>query len=358
MIVEKLYEGEAAPRSPMRAGQFRMSMSEACTRRTGYEFLGYPPELSDADDRTAVVMQDGNLHEQDIVRRLLLKGFNIWNFGEGQTWVSTKVGNQVWRGHPDLFIEVDGVTYGLDVKAFRDEVFRREVAGAEEVLPGRYVITDPAIFTEGPFSIMGQMQLYLHSEKARELGITEWIVLIKNKNTAELAECIIPLMPDYLDYVTSRWRGFWGYMTAKRLPGRNFEKGSIECRYCSFRERCWGPLGRLRKRTVELDDPDLVHTAQLWREGKDFEKRATTRLELSKLRFEQAAIQNNSDRIIVDELEIQVNIRSRTSLSTGYVSELLERLRREGALTDDVYNECWDETTYTEVRVADRRKRG
>ncbi len=355
MIIEKLYQGEGISRSPLKPGVLRMSMAEACTRRTAYEFLGYEPATSEDDEVRSIVMQDGTLHEQDIVRRLLMKGFNIWNYGDGQTWVTVERDGLFWRGHPDLFVEVEGKYYGLDVKAYRDEIFKRCVATADEVQPGRFVINDPMVMAEGSFPVMGQMQLYLHSEKARALKVSDWIVVIKNKNTAELAECIIPQMDDYLDRIGEHWKGFWSSMAVKRLPRRNHEKNTIVCRYCAFQQQCWGVLKTLREGSVEIVDEELVKRALLWREGKKFKSASEVRIELARLAFEEAAILHKVRRLSIDDLKVVVSDRSRTGLDTSYTASLLESLKREGKITSQQFDDCWSTSNYVEVRVSDTR---
>jgi len=354
MLVEKLYEGEARPRTPFSAGVIRMSMSEACTRRIAMEYLGYEVSVDPASDVYAARMQDGLLHEQDIVRRLLMKGVKIWNFGERQTWVTLKLHNLFWRGHPDLFCELEGKIYGLECKAFRGEVFERYVSSAEEVLPGRFVIRDLSVLMSGPFPLMGQVQLYLNTDKSQKLGIEGWLVLIKNKNTAELAECLVPRIPDYLEKVASRWRGFWALVSVGRLPPRGFSKSSANCRLCPFFEPCWGVLSRVSPGVKELDEPALMEKVRLWREAAQLESMASVRKELARIAFGEAAIAHDSRTLKLGGLEVRVNNRSRTGLDSGYTSELLTELLARGVISSEQYDSCWSETEYTEVRVVDR----
>lgn len=358
MIIEKLYADEYQPRSGFQPGVLRMSSADACTRAAAYTQLGYEEKKGDRADVRQVVMQDGDLHERDVVRRLLLKGFNIWNYGEGQAFVTVQQGNNFWRGHPDLFIEIGGKYYGLDVKGFRDEVFRMHTAGAVQVKPGIWHINDPMVMAEGSFPVMGQMQMYLHSEKAKALGVEEWIVLIKNKNTAELAECVIPKMPDYYDRIGDRWKGFWALIAAGRLPDRNFDRSSLNCKLCGFYNTCWEILEKLPESDgrVKWDhDPNVVERARLWREGKKYEKMAATRLELAKLTFIKIAAENGLRELSIDGLNVNVKQRSRRFIDSGYTQGLLEELLEQGHITDKQYDDCWDVTEYPEVRIADTR---
>lgn len=351
MIIETIYQGEASPRQALSPGVIRMSMSETCTRRAAYEFLGREAPQTEQDDLHAAVMQDGNLHEQDVVRRLLVKGFKIWNFGQGQTWVTVTHNGLFFRGHPDLFADIKGQVYGLEVKGYRQEVFQMYISGAEEIKPGMFQITNPMNLSHGSFPILGQIQLYLHSEKATSLGVKEWILLIKNKNTAEMAECVVPMMPDYLDRVTARWKGFWSLVQVERLPGRNFERNSRACKLCPFREPCWGPLTRLPDNIVVLTDERFSELMSRWYKLKGYDGKISDQMDEIKLAFEEEAIKQKANQLVVGDSTVRVSNRERTSLNSDKVEALLERLRAEGVISTEDFDSCYQTSEYTEVRI-------
>ncbi|KKL72522.1 hypothetical protein LCGC14_2084030, partial [marine sediment metagenome] len=73
MIVDKFYIGEHTPWSALSKGTFRMSSAEQCTRRAGYQFLKYSEDDESApgyDDFRSVVLEEGNLQEVEVVRRI------------------------------------------------------------------------------------------------------------------------------------------------------------------------------------------------------------------------------------------------------------------------------------------------
>lgn len=328
-----------------------MSMADTCTRRAGYEYLGTPTDLTGKDDLSTAVMQDGNMHEKDIVRLLLERGYDIRNFGTDQTWTVIKSPSNFWRGHPDLFLYHDNKPYGLEIKGYRTEVFDVITAGSLEVSPGIFHVTDPEALDRPSFSMSGQIQMYLHSEKAVKLGIDSWIVVIKNKNTSELAECIVPKMPSIIDNIDKRWLSFWTMMSVERLPNRNFEIGSIQCKLCPFRKRCWDGLSKLGDTTVEV--PEVGEAVSNWRTGISMTKTGDKLVASAKLVFEQTALKVKSAHLRADDLTVNINLRSRSGIDKDHVENLLTILLREGVITKEQFDKCWTETEYIELRMRD-----
>ncbi|KKN11660.1 hypothetical protein LCGC14_1024340, partial [marine sediment metagenome] len=227
---------------------------------------------------------------------------------------------------------------------------------SEEVLPGRYVLYDQTLLHDVTFPYMGQIQMYLHSDKAVKQGIEQWLLLVKNRDSGAVMECLIDKDPEYLAAITTRWKNFWVYMLAGRLPNRNFEKTSDQCKYCPFQKRCWGALAELPKKKVELEETEeLLRATELWREGKVFEKKAGLRLDWSKLQFENEAINQKANRLSVDGIDIIISDREREGLNTDYVRSLLARLVKEKALTPEEAKECFTVTEYTQMNVKDRQ---
>lgn len=239
MIVDKLYSDIAQPRYAMTRGSIRMSLAGACTRREGYSYLKYPEDQKQIGRQSAAA-KDGDLHENDIIERMKEHDFEMWNHGrDNQLTVhyTDKFGNN-WLGHPDLFTKIDGDNWGVDVKGFRTEVFQSHITNAIEIQPGVYVavVRD---FDKRPYSVIPQMQLYLHSEEAVAQNVKGWIIVMKDKNDASIAEVIVYPDDAYLDKLVTNWRDFWSLMSVKRLPKRNFEFDSQECHQCPFFQTCW-----------------------------------------------------------------------------------------------------------------------
>ena len=242
MIVDKFYVGEYTLWAPLSKGTFRMSGAEQCTKKAGYQFLKIPEDLEftpGENDFKAVVLEEGNLHEIEVVRRIQSYGFKIWNFGQGQKWVLYRFEEQVWRGYPDLFVEIDDTVYGIEVKSTGDELFNGYADQAEEVRPGRFILKDQKVLHNSTFPYMGQIQMYLHCETMVEESVDQWLLLLKNRDNGAVLECLISKDPEYLANITTRWKNFWVYVTAGRLPKRNFEEIGEQCKLCPFFKRCW-----------------------------------------------------------------------------------------------------------------------
>ena len=329
-----------------------MSLADACQRREAYLLYGAEEDDGYLDDRKAVAMYDGNLHEQDLVRRLLSKGHQVWNYGSGQKTSQLTSQGLFFRGRPDLFLERDSTHYGLEIKAFKDIAFEKLTQNSEEIEPGIFRILDPKVLTIRPFPVMGQIQLYLHSSAAEELQVEEWILIVKNKNTSELAECVIPKMPEILDEVVGRWVGFWGYIGADRLPERPFSNDSLECKLCAFYKRCWDNLAMIPNTSTVVENPEL---SEDWRKGKalsDYGEMLTERARVGIIALAESV---GARRLEIDGLKTVIKNDHRRGFDTDYTKLLLDTLRMEGQITEAQYTDCFTTHFHMEVRVRDTR---
>jgi hypothetical protein len=300
-------------------------------------------------------MEDGNLHERDIITRLLWQEYEVVNYGDKQRRVTTKVKTVNWSGRSDAYIKLDGQSYGLEIKALRAEAFEKYIQGASEVKSGRY-IGDASLLMERPWPMMGQVQLYLHSDLSKFMGIDQYILIMKNKNTAELAEFQIDKQPEYLEYLHDRWSNFWSLVTKKKLPERAFSSDSVECQYCPFRLRCWGNEFELRPETLELnEDEELQEVVKIWREGRSLEKSSAVRIEYSKLKFANRFEEIGVDKLIVDDFQVSLSRVTSKRLSNERATNLLYYMVREGYIDRETVDSCFD--TGESIRITPRDKK-
>lgn len=371
MLIEKMYERQAIPRSPMSNGNIRMSLAGGCPRQEGYYYLGYEPDKSARDfDAIAVSsMKDGDMHEGSIVAELISIGFNVWNHGDDQLLTFAR-GDTLkglrYSGHPDLFTKiVDEETgeyknYGIELKGYRTERFESYVEGATEVSRGKYIFS-PELLKKRPWPVMPQVQLYLHSEAALKQNVDGWIAIIKNKNTAELAECLVEKDTEYLLGILARWSGFWALMAAKRLPPRFFSDDSTECQYCPFQERCWNvkhPLALIGKKEVSLSEKSILALDQAVedrRRGKAAQTISETMLESARKVFVQEMINYETNELTHSGLTSTISEITPHRLNTDPVKELLSELLDTGVISEERYDSLWTDNPYQEVRFKDRR---
>lgn len=246
LILDDIYVGESKTWAPLSRGMLRMSGAEQCTRRAGYSFMKTPedvagdPEAKILADFKAVVLEEGNMHERDIVRRLMNLGLEVTNFGTKQTWTKLKYKGLMWRGYPDLFVKTtDEETVGVEIKSTEIDLFNKYLPFADKIRPGVYSLPDQTVLHDAAFPYMGQIQLYLHSDKAVEMGIERWVLVLKERNNGAMLECVITKDQEYLDALSKRWKGFWMLVGAGRIPKRNFEQDTEQCRLCPFTKTCW-----------------------------------------------------------------------------------------------------------------------
>ena len=355
MIIESLYEESVWHRSPMSNGTIRMSMDEGCPRQQAYVIMNYEADYEESG-RSQIAADDGNLHEADVVNRLLQAGYRCWNFGEDEAMVYLEKDGVRFRGHPDLFMELsDGEVVGVELKGYRDEIFKAFCVGAYSPERGLYIVTNYDRLTKRPFPLMGQIQMYLHSDTAVEYGIERWVLLMKNKNTADLAEFTVEKDTEYLDRLIRKWKGFWGYTEAGRLPDRFFGDDSSECRRCVFREKCWG-LPEIPKDGKEIIDvPELSTAASLRRSGVVLKKEGEDMIEESRMQFLSEHIRLEVDKIQSDKMYSTVSDRSRKGLSSPVVNKVLASMLEKNHISFEEYEECFSETNYQEVRFRDRK---
>lgn len=370
MLIEKMYQGDIRPRSPMRGGTIRMSLAAGCPRHEAYIILNYPLD-DDArvwDGVSVAAMKDGNMHEGAIVAELITAGCNVWNHGDDQVLTFAR-GDTLrglrYSGHPDLFTRVveedtgEFETFGIEVKGYRTEIFEKYVNGAQEISRGKYLM-NPEVLKVRPWPIMPQVQLYLHSEAAEKMGVQRWVVILKNKNTAELAECIVEKDIDYLQGVLERWTGFWVMTDVQRLPKRFFSDDSKECERCEFFKRCWGvkrPLSQLPAKAIELSEKSALALEQASlnrRRGMAAKAISEELIESSRMVYVQEMINYNTSSIEFDGLKATISPRNRHGINQTAVKDLLERQLREGIITEWVYDSMWSDTEYEEVRYDDR----
>ena len=357
MLIESLHGVSQWTRSPMTNGNIRMSMTENCPRQQVYVALGFEQDYPETG-RSQMAADDGNLHEADVVNRFLQAGYRCWNYGEDQAMVHFQRDGVRFRGHPDLFMETpEGEVVGVELKGYRDETFRQFVQGATQTVPGMWSVSDWSKLTKRPYPLMGQLQMYLHSDTSASYGIDKWILVMKNKNTAELAECIITKDDDYINRLIRKWKGFWAYIEAGRLPERFFGDDSIECRRCLFREKCWN-LGE-----VFTSKEDVVHVkglekfASMRREGSLLKKDAEGLLEEARMAFLTEHINKEANRIECDGLTSTVSERNRRGLDSTEVNKVLAHMLEKGNIDDQQYDDCFNDSTYQEVRFKDVKPR-
>lgn len=375
MFVENIYAGKAFKREPMSTnGNIRMSLSGHCRRKEGYYILGYEPDETaksqDKDDVMAARAADGYMHEAAMISEIVSLGYQVWNTGDNQALTffrGEKAKGLRFSGHPDIFCNIvdeerKPETVLIELKAYRQEIFQLFVHQAVEVKPGKFIIPYSDNLRLELYDLIPQIQMYLHSEEAERYNVRRCFLLMKNKNTAEVAECCVWKDSKYVDEIISRWKGFWGYITTEKLPPRPYADTSKECNYCPFFEQCWGfrkPLAaKDRKLTVEdLDAKSLKLIEKaviLRRRGKEGEDRSKADNQVARQVFIQELLKYEASSLTFDGLTVNLNWRTRNAIDNSKVEAFLKELLETGYIDEDKYKSFWGETEYPEVRYQDR----
>jgi hypothetical protein len=344
MIVDKLFPDTPWFRETPRHGIIRMSQVEGCPRALGLSYLGYEPDFPESS-RSSRVLDDGTIHEKDIVDRLINYGFDIWNFMDDQTTVHRRSRGVHYVGHPDILGKYQDRPLGFELKGFRTERFAKYLEGAVEIADGAFSNENLEPLMRRPWPLMGQVQSYLNSETSQQMGIEEWIVIIKDKNTSEFVEFVVPKLPDYLDALDRKWYSFWSLMSVERVPKHFFEQDSMECSRCEYRKTCWGLVQGFKKESITLDT--LEQAASWRRRGLELEKEADLLLSSARHEFLMAAIDNEVDQVIGSGLKATVSYRKSKRLDTRAVEGYLKL-----HVTPEEMEGFYNVTEYPEVRFS------
>lgn len=189
----------------------------ACRRMMAYKRLGFPALPEDTERRA--VMNDGDVHHEAIRKQLLDAGLNLTDV-EKEVLVEIVPGFPV-KGRIDGIVEIDGVKLLLEIKSASQNSYWEMIKNG---LTWRY---------------MAQVQALL---KATDLTTAN--VLLKNKNSGELADIIVYRDPAILANLQERLSQAYN-ATPENLPERDNkpdEDGVYvwECVGCLWRHHCTG----------------------------------------------------------------------------------------------------------------------
>ena len=285
-------------------GVYRMSESGNCPRVLAAPKLGYEP-IPESESQIKL-LKHASRHEQVVADALSDEGYTLLDaglcldclkeFGEKRYGFHVEIITFLIRliGHIDRLIVVNGSSYPLEIKSlgrFTFEKFKRERFGYSP-------------------SYAGQEACYLEAIKR------PGFYAVQNRDTGELLKYSIPRngkfielegferleIPITYEQVESKLHLVELGVQNQDLPQTAFDEKSNECRWCRVRYLC--SKEDKEEKAKDLNLPTLLEAAELYKEGKQFERMAEERVEQARQVFITHAKEQGLEKYRVQNLSI------------------------------------------------------
>lgn len=298
----------------------RMSEVGQCIKALAARSLGYESLPTSPGSQT--IMEEGKLHEGVVAQKLVSEGYALeevpvcisclQEFSEERNGIHVELVADSLRfiGHLDRRICVNGNWYPLEIKSMGRFTFAKFERLGFEAFP----------------EYSGQEACYLEAEKRPGLYV------VKCRDTGEIRRFVVPYQGTSLDgwdelpllqpfdSVVTRLRQVEQHILAGAVPDYSYDDKSSQCRYCSYRYLCLEQQREIPG--VEL--PDLLEAAALWKEGKQLEAEAETKLEAAKLSFLTYAKEQGMEKFRVGGVSVSyAGKKQRRYLDEAKLRELL-----------------------------------
>ena len=252
---------------------------EECEAYLCHVRLGHQP--LPMQGRVRHLLDDGNVHEADIVQRLINGGFDVLNVGNNQLYVHCLDGDIKVNGHPDGVLR--RVPVALQKLDWADDRFSWD--SNHHLLE----ITAPNTFAfqrYGHEHLRGvnwrkfvQTHLYLGSEELRD-DMQCAVVIVKNKMTSALYEEGLTFDPSIITLTVEKLKRVEELVSKNIVSSKRCSDWHRD--YCKFRHLCFTEPDEARALPVTgfLDASKLLEYQQLhealdaYTQGKEYESMA------------------------------------------------------------------------------------
>ena len=228
--------------------------------------------------RVRHMLDDGLMHEHDIVNRLRSNGIKVLHsYSEGQMLVHCydKDGISI-VGHPDGVLDSVGGPIELD---YADEKFRFEnrYYGLEITAPNHFgfLRVEKSHLRSEMWRKYVQIHMYLNSEEFRAYSDC-MVVVIKSKNTSALYEEGVSLDHLVVTDTIEKLKRVGDFVSRSQVSP--YRCDDWRRHYCRYRELCFGEVvlsdvsrsGILEGESL-AEAEQLLEASQLWLKGKSLE---------------------------------------------------------------------------------------
>lgn len=246
----------------------RISESASCIRAGVYDRLGFQSEKEKPSAESIAIIEDGNLHEEDMVRKLERIGIRVTNRQE-LIEIPGRTHTGLIRGKTDgrLFLadQVINAAKALGVRL------------PEDMLPGTYLVELKSIGDYG-FEILNsqpirshqlQTQLYLH--KLLEMGIDKALVIYKCRETADIKWFLVRYDPELVAEAFKHFEDIERYASFGLLPARAAsDSDKFPCSRCGFRKLCWEDFDtEIQSATAGVLEPEIAEKVARYQDLKE-----------------------------------------------------------------------------------------
>lgn len=233
-IVQKVYEYLGTQRKTYAPRcNYASQCGHPCERCLVYARTHWQEKLLPTADKL-LIFQDGNLHEQAVLRLLNDAGYEVIEQQRPFEWRDLELSGRI-----DGKIKADGKVIPLEIKSMNPYEFPR-INKAEDLL------NSSKPWTRGYIT---QMFLYLLM-----MNEEEGIILFKNKATGALKQIEVKLDYEYAEGICKKLERVNSHVKAGTLPERTEERAI--CQYCDFRHICLPD--ETSDSIVVVDSPEIL----------------------------------------------------------------------------------------------------
>ena len=215
----------------------RISQNGRCIRAAVYDRLGYEEEKEPPAPSSIAVIEEGNIHEEDIKNKLRAIGVPVTN-EQMEIEIPAQTHTGRIRGKIDGIIELS--------EAVIRQAEDLNITIPKEIHPGKYLLEAKSISHRG-FDYLDefpldhhatQCQTYLH--KLLEDQIDAALIIYKNRNNGDWKEYWLPYDPIFAISALEKFEQIESHAGSGQLPPRvSSEPNNYPCTTCEFHKLCW-----------------------------------------------------------------------------------------------------------------------
>lgn len=317
-------------REPVATKEWRASEVGECETFLCHLRLDHPSQPFTG--RVRHMLDDGLMHERDIVDRIRGKGFKVLHsYSEGQMLVHCydKDGITV-VGHPDGILDMASCNFDVD---YADDNFklgqaRMRFYGLEVTAPGHFnfLRTERNHIRAELWRKFVQIQMYLNSEELRTYSDC-MVAVVKNKNTSALYEEGISLDVSVVTDTIERLKRVGDFVSGGRVSP--FRCDDWRRHYCRYRELCFGEVvvdtvvagTEILEGEGLAEAEQLLEAAGLWLKGKSLEDDAKELIEDARALFSDTIAEYGAKGLIVSQVKAMMIDSIRRSIDLDILKQ-------------------------------------
>jgi len=261
--------------------------------------------------RVIHMLQDGNMHEKDIVQRCINSGYQVLHSCmDKQLELHIQLNSTLnISGHPDGVLVCGTKTFDLD-RADSHFKFGKSSYLLEVTAPNNtnFARLEKEGLEEQNYQKYVQSQLYMLAD---EVNNHDCILVAKNKNTTALYEEGISFRPEVITALIERLERVNSYVKRGSLSDYRCNDGRMK--WCRYHALCFDrdvepsiiSAGILNGRSLKEVD-QLKGLAAMWHKGKDLESESEELIEEVRTEFERIIADYGAEGIVIDDVKAKM----------------------------------------------------